>query len=52
MLRLYYLLYFTAELRVACLSHDMWFNQVMMTLHFLNDVAYVAEPTQKSKITS
>ena len=49
MFRLYYLSYFTAELRVACLSHDRWLNQVMM--HFLNDVAYDAEPTQKSKIT-
>ena len=26
--------------------------QVMMTLHFLNDVAYDSESTQKSKITS
>ena len=26
--------------------------QVMMTLHFLNDVANEAEPTQKSKVTS
>ena len=26
--------------------------QVMMTLHFLNDVANDAESTQKSKITS
>ena len=26
--------------------------QVMITLHFLNDVAYDAELTQKSKITS
>ena len=26
--------------------------QVMMTLHFLNDVAIDAESTQKSKITS
>ena len=26
--------------------------QVMMTLHFLNDVAYDAESTQKTKITS
>ena len=26
--------------------------QVMMTLHFLNDVAYDAESIQKSKITS
>ena len=26
--------------------------QVMMTLHFLNDVANDAEPTQKSKIKS
>ena len=52
MLRLYYLSHFTAVLCVACLSHDMWLNQVMMTLHFLNDVAYDAEPTQKSKITS
>ena len=28
------------------------FIQVMMTLHFLNDVASDAESTQKSKITS
>ena len=28
------------------------FYQVMMTLHFLNDVANDAESTQKSKITS
>ena len=35
-----------------CLSHGMCFNQVMMTLHFLNDVAYEAKSTQKSKITS
>ena len=26
--------------------------QVMMTLHFLNDVANEAEPTQKSKVMS
>ena len=36
----------------CCLSHCMCLYQVMMTLHFLNDiVAYDAESTQKSKIT-
>ena len=35
-----------------CLSHDMCLYKVMMTLHFLNDAAYDAESTQKSKITS
>ena len=35
-----------------CLSHGMCLYQVMMTLHFLNDVANEAESTQKSKITS
>ena len=35
-----------------CLSHGMCLYQVMMTLHFLNDVANDAESTQKSKITS
>ena len=34
-----------------CLSHSMRLYQVMMTLHFLNDVANDAEST-KSKITS
>ena len=36
----------------CCLSHDMCLYQVMMMLHFLNDVANDAESTQKSKITS
>ena len=35
-----------------CLSHGMCLYQVIMTLHFLNDVDYDAESTQKSKITS
>ena len=35
-----------------CLSHGMCLYQVMMILHFLNDVANDAESTQKSKITS
>ena len=30
-----------------CLSHGMCIYQVMMTLHFLNDVANDAESTQK-----
>ena len=34
-----------------CLSHGMCLYQVMMTLQFLNDVAYDAESTQKSNIT-
>ena len=34
------------------LSHGMCLYQVMMKLHFLNDSAYYAESTQKSKITS
>ena len=34
------------------LSHDMCLYQVMMTLHFLNDVANDAESTQQSIITS
>ena len=34
------------------LSHGMCLYQVMMTLHFLNDVANDGESTQKSKITS
>ena len=33
------------------LSHSMCLYQVMMTLHFLNDVANDAESTQKSIIT-
>ena len=35
-----------------CLSHGMCLYQVMVTVHFLNDVANDAESTQKSKITS
>ena len=35
-----------------CLSHGMCLYKVMMTLHFLNDVANEAESTQKSIITS
>ena len=42
----------TALLPVACLSHGMCPYQVMMTLHFLNEVANDAESTQKSKIMS
>ena len=34
------------------LSHGMCLYQVMMTLHFLNDIAYDAESTLKSKIKS
>ena len=30
----------------CCLSHGMCLHQVMMTLHFLNDVAIDAESTQ------
>ena len=33
-----------------CLSHGMCFYQVMMTLHFLNDVANDAESTQNRKL--
>ena len=32
-----------------CLSHGMCFYQVMMMLHFLNDVAYDAESTKNRK---
>ena len=32
-----------------CLSHGMCLYQVMMTLHFLNDVAYDAESTKNRK---
>ena len=35
-----------------CLSQGMYLNQVMMSLHLLNDVANDAESKQKSKITS
>ena len=35
-----------------CLSRGMCLYPVMMTLHFLNDVANDAESTLKSKITS
>ena len=35
-----------------CLSHGMCLKQVMMTLHFLYDIANDAESTQKSIITS
>ena len=35
-----------------CLAHSMCLYQVMMTLHFLNDIANDAESTQKLKITS
>ena len=35
-----------------CLSHGMCFYQVIITLHFLNDVVNDAESTQKSKNTS
>ena len=35
---------------VRCLSRDKCIYQVMMTLHFLNDVAYNAKSTQKSII--
>ena len=34
----------------CCLSQGMNLYQVMMTLHFLNNVANEAESTQKSKI--
>ena len=44
----------TALSRVAsdkrCLSHGMCLYQVMMTLHFLNDVVNDAYDIQKSKI--
>ena len=33
-----------------CLSHGMCLYQVMMTLHFLNDVAYDAKSTTKRKL--
>ena len=33
-----------------CLSHGMCLYQVMMTLHFLNDVAYDAESTKNRKL--
>ena len=32
-----------------CRSHDMCLYQVMATFHFLNDVAFGTESTQKSK---
>ena len=32
-----------------CLSHGMCLYQVMMTLHFLNDVAYDAKSTKLEK---
>ena len=35
-----------------CLSHSMCLYQVMISLHFLNDVANDTESTQKLKITS
>ena len=35
-----------------CLIHSMCLYQAMMTLHFLNNVAYDAESTQQSIITS
>ena len=35
-----------------CLSHGMCLYQVMMMMHFLNDVANDTESTQKSIITS
>ena len=35
-----------------CLSHGMCLYQVMMMLHFSNDVTNDTESTQKSKITS
>ena len=35
-----------------CLINIMCLYQVMLTLHFLDDVANDAELTQKSKITS
>ena len=33
-----------------CLSHGMFLYQVMMTLHFLNDVANDAESIQNKKL--
>ena len=36
----------------CCVSLSMCLYQVMMTLHFLNEVANDAESTTKSKITS
>ena len=36
---------------VRCLAHGMCLYQVMVTLHFLNDVADDAESTLKLKIT-
>ena len=41
-------LYLTLDKR--CLSHGMCLYQVMMTMHFLNDIAKDAESTQKSKL--
>ena len=35
-----------------CLSHGMCLYQVMMTLHFLNNVTYDADSSQTSKIRS
>ena len=35
-----------------CLSHGMCLYQVMMMLHFLNDVVNGADSTQKWKIMS
>ena len=35
----------------CCLSHDMCIYQVMMTLHYLNDIANDAKSTQKSIVT-
>ena len=36
----------------GCLTHDIDLYQVMMTLHFLHDVANGAESTQNSIIRS
>ena len=33
-----------------CLSHGMCHYQVMMTLHFLNDITYDAESTKNRKL--
>ena len=55
---IYFISYLSYKLRCCmlsdkrCLSHGMCLYQIMMTLHFLNDVANDDESTQKSKITS
>ena len=57
-LRITFIIYLSYQLHCCmlpdkrCLSHGMCLYQVMMMLHFLNDVTNDAQSTQKSKITS